>query len=101
MNNRQHQETVRFTGRTRSLRISREDTPPTRTLTASARPVPEQISALRNSHPQSVALSYVDRQLSYGELDRRADRFAGHLAQCGVVSGGTVAICMERSFDWI
>ena len=65
------------------------------------RSIPEQISKVRERCPQSIALSYGDRQLSYGELDDRADRFAGHLAQLGVVSGGTVAVCMERSFDWI
>jgi amino acid adenylation domain-containing protein len=65
------------------------------------RSVPEQISELRDAYPLSIALSYSDRQLSYEELDRKADRFAGHLVQLGIVSGDTVAICMERSFDWI
>jgi amino acid adenylation domain-containing protein len=64
-------------------------------------PVPEQISAHRTTSPHSPALAYCERELSYEELDRRADRFAGHLMQLGVVSGDTVAICMERSFDWI
>ena len=72
-----------------------------RTLTARARPFPEQISEVRCDYPNSVALSHGDRSLSYEDLDRRADRFAGHLAHCGVAAGGTVAICMERSFDWI
>jgi amino acid adenylation domain-containing protein len=71
------------------------------TLTASIQPVAEQISDLRYNSPHSIALSHADRQLSYEELDNRADRFAGYLAQCGVATGGAVAICMERSFDWI
>src|ERR1700689_2023021 len=65
------------------------------------RSIPEQISELRDAYPHSIALSDSDRQLSYEELDRKASRFAGHLAQLGIVSGDTVAICMERSFDWI
>jgi amino acid adenylation domain-containing protein len=65
------------------------------------RSVPEQISELRHAYPHSIALRYGDRQLSYEELDRRVARFAGHLTQLGVASGGTVAICIERSFDWI
>jgi amino acid adenylation domain-containing protein len=65
------------------------------------RSIPEQISELRDAYPHSIALSYGDRQLSYEELDRKADRFAGHLVQLGIASGDTVAICMERSFDWI
>jgi amino acid adenylation domain-containing protein len=60
-----------------------------------------QISEIRHNDPQSIALSYGDRHLSFEEFDNRADRFAGHLAQLGVASGDTVAICMERSFDWI
>jgi amino acid adenylation domain-containing protein len=71
------------------------------TLTANVRPVSELISEIRDNHSHSVALSYGDRQLSYEDLDRRANRFAGYLAQLGVVPGDTVAICMERSFDWI
>ena len=65
------------------------------------RSIPEQISKVRERCPQSIALSYGERQLSYGELDDRADRFAAHLARLGVGSGGCVAVCMERSFDWI
>jgi amino acid adenylation domain-containing protein len=68
---------------------------------SSIRSVPEQISELRNAYPHSIALRQGDRQLSYEELDRRVDRFAGHLMQLGIASGGTVAICIERSFDWI
>jgi amino acid adenylation domain-containing protein len=64
-------------------------------------PVPEQISAHRTTSPHYPALAYCERELSYEELNRGADRFAGHLMQLGVVSGDTVAICMERSFDWI
>jgi amino acid adenylation domain-containing protein len=74
---------------------------PMPTLTANVRSVSEQISELGESCTHSVALSHGDRQLTYYELNRRADRFGGHLAQLGVVVGCTVAICMERSFDWI
>lgn len=68
--------------------------------TADVRSVCEQISEVRNSYPQSIALCCGDQSLSYEALDRKADRFAGFLAQCGIASGA-VAICMERSFDWI
>jgi len=71
------------------------------TLTANVPSVAEQISGLGDKFPDSIALSYGDRQLTYGELDRRAATFAGYLVQCGVAPGGTVAVCMERSFDWI
>jgi amino acid adenylation domain-containing protein len=71
------------------------------TLPGDFRPVTEQISALRDSCPYSIALSGGDQQLSYQELGRRMDHFAGHLTDLGIVSGDTVAICMERSVDWI
>ena len=51
------------------------------TLTANIQPVAEQISDVRDNYPHSIALSYGDRQLSYEELDRRADRFAGYLTR--------------------
>ena len=70
-------------------------------LTLDAPAVPEQISELLDFASHAIAVSYADRQLTYRELDCRADQFAGYLAELGVVSGGTVAICMERSFDWI
>jgi amino acid adenylation domain-containing protein len=51
--------------------------------------------------PFAIALSSGDRQLSYAELNSRADSFAGYLTELGVSPGSTVAVCMERSFDWI
>jgi amino acid adenylation domain-containing protein len=63
--------------------------------------VSQLISQLSVNFPESVALSDGARQLSYAEFDRMADRFAGYLMKLGIVSGDTVAICMERSFDWI
>jgi non-ribosomal peptide synthetase component F len=65
------------------------------------RSVPEQISDLLDLAPHAIALSDGDRQLSYYDLDLRADQFAGYLVELGIGPGGTVAICMERSFDWI
>jgi amino acid adenylation domain-containing protein len=71
------------------------------TLKLESQPDPMQTSEIRDNYPRSIALSEGNRNLSYDQLNRRADRFAGYLAQLGVLSGGTVAICMERSFDWI
>ena len=65
------------------------------------RSVPEQISDLWHLAPHAIALSDGARQLTYCDLDSRADQFAGYLVELGVMPGDTVAICMERSFDWI
>jgi amino acid adenylation domain-containing protein len=70
-------------------------------LTATVRPVPEQISDLKNEYPHTIALSQGNLQLCFEELDSRADRFAGYLTELGIERGGTVAICMERSCEWI
>ncbi len=70
-------------------------------LTASGCSVPEQIAVLGETHPHSIALSFGDLQLSFEDLDRRADQFAGYLTARGVKRGGTAAICMERSIEWI
>ncbi len=71
------------------------------TATTSSRPFLDEIAGLRQSYPDAIALSFGDRRLSYEQLCRRADRFAGYLQRLGLKPGETVALCMERSFDWI
>ncbi|HEX2188119.1 MAG TPA: amino acid adenylation domain-containing protein, partial [Longimicrobiaceae bacterium] len=46
--------------------------------------------------PDAVALSYADGSLTYGELDRRANRLAHHLRGLGVGPDQRVALCLER-----
>jgi amino acid adenylation domain-containing protein len=70
-------------------------------LRSNPSPIPEQISKVAETAPLSVALGHGCRQLSYAELDGKAERMAAYLAERGLVLGGTVAICMERCFDWI
>jgi amino acid adenylation domain-containing protein len=60
-----------------------------------------QIAALGELFPESTALSQHGHCLSFRELNRKSDLFAEYLGQCGVPSGGTVAILLERSFEWI
>jgi len=55
---------------------------------------------LGSAAPGAIALEHDGLELSYEDLDLRADRFAAYLAQLGIVPDNTVAICMERSFDW-
>ena len=54
--------------------------------------------------PESVALEMAGtrsdtEQLSYGELDRRANRLARHLCALGVGSETLVGLCMDRSLE--
>ena len=51
--------------------------------------------------PDATAVVFEDEQLSYAELNRRANRLAHHLRQLGVQPDSRVAICVERGFDMI
>ncbi|WP_428991063.1 amino acid adenylation domain-containing protein [Methylocapsa aurea] len=51
--------------------------------------------------PEAVALVYEGAQLSYGELNERANRLAHHLRTLGVGPDVIVGLCVERSFEMI
>ncbi|MFI6015130.1 amino acid adenylation domain-containing protein [Streptomyces sp. NPDC051243] len=51
--------------------------------------------------PAATALVYGEQRLSYGELDRRADRFAGLLRRRGVRPGAVVGVYLERSTEMV
>jgi|HubBroStandDraft_2_1064218.scaffolds.fasta_scaffold00027_18 amino acid adenylation domain-containing protein len=70
-------------------------------LKLNCRSISGDVAEARERSAHSVALSQGAEKLTYVELDRRADQFSGYLASLGVVAGDTVAICLERSFDWI
>ncbi|HSF41611.1 MAG TPA: amino acid adenylation domain-containing protein, partial [Thermoanaerobaculia bacterium] len=49
------------------------------------------------ARPTAVAVSFEDRELSYGELDERSGRLARRLRAAGVGPEVPVALCLERS----
>src|SRR6202023_3150063 len=51
--------------------------------------------------PDAVALVYEDGELSYGELNDRANRLAHHLLALGVQPDDRVALCVERGFAMV
>ncbi len=51
--------------------------------------------------PNAIALVQGDQQLSYQELDERANQLAWYLQKQGVGSNVLAGICMERSIDMI
>src|SRR5712692_8682608 len=51
--------------------------------------------------PEAVALVYEDQQLTYQELNQRANQLAHFLRRLGVGAESLVGICMERSIEMI
>lgn len=51
--------------------------------------------------PEAVALRYGDEQLSYSELNCRANQLAHYLIESGVGPDDRVAICAERSLEMV
>ncbi|MEG3908709.1 amino acid adenylation domain-containing protein [Microcoleus sp. w2-18bC1] len=51
--------------------------------------------------PDAVALVFKGEQLTYGELNRRANKLAHYLQSLGVGPEVLVGICVERSFEMI
>src|SRR5215213_4758559 len=51
--------------------------------------------------PEAVAVSFADRQLSYRELNRRANQLAHYLCDLGVGPEAGVGVCLERSVDLV
>jgi amino acid adenylation domain-containing protein len=51
--------------------------------------------------PQAVALKFRDRQMTYGELNQRANRVARYLRELGVGPEVLVGTLVERSFEMV
>ncbi|MGO0999603.1 amino acid adenylation domain-containing protein [Lysobacter sp. CA196] len=51
--------------------------------------------------PHAIALSFDGAELSYGELNRRANQIAHRLLELGVRADDRVAICIGRGFDML
>lgn len=51
--------------------------------------------------PNSVAVVFENQQLTYGELNRRANQLANHLLKLGARPDGLVGICVERSLEMV
>ena len=53
------------------------------------------------STPDAIAIAMEESELSYGELNRRANQLAHHLGSLGVAAEVRVAVCAERSPEMV
>ena len=74
-----------------SARLRRDGRPPP------PRPFPALFEAQVARTPDAVALVYGQEQLSYGELNRRANRLAHRLIREGIGPESLVGLSVERS----
>ncbi|MFN0039134.1 MAG: amino acid adenylation domain-containing protein [Burkholderiales bacterium] len=51
--------------------------------------------------PEAIAVVHEDRQLTYAELNARANQLARHLVRHGVGSEVMVGLCVQRSLDMV
>ena len=51
--------------------------------------------------PQEIAVQHLGESITYGELDRQANRLAALLVQHGVTTGDNVALFLQRSIPMI
>ena len=61
----------------------------------------ELFEAQAERSPEAVAVVCEDRQLTYGELNRRANQLGHYLRKRGVGPEVRVGICMNRSVEMV
>jgi amino acid adenylation domain-containing protein len=73
----------------------------TRTACALDASLHELVEEQAGRTPDHVAVTYEEQQLTYAELNLRANQLAHHLRGVGVRAGMLVGICLERSVEMV
>ena len=63
--------------------------------------LPQLFAAQAAATPDAVAVVFGDEQLSYGELEGRANQLAHQLRALGVGAESVVGVCLERSLELV
>ncbi len=63
--------------------------------------VPDLVAARARKDPDALALMQESHPLTYGWLDRQANRVAAHLGTLGVGRDVVVGLCLPRSFEMV
>jgi amino acid adenylation domain-containing protein len=63
--------------------------------------LPDMVSAVARRGPAEVAVTFGDRDVTYAELERRADAVAGRLRELGVCQDRVVVVLLDRSEDLV
>ncbi|WP_232832495.1 non-ribosomal peptide synthetase [Photorhabdus sp. CRCIA-P01] len=61
----------------------------------------ERIEAFAEQTPDAIALIFGDQQLTYAQLNARANQLAHQLRAQGVSTGGRVAVLLQRGIDMV
>ena len=61
----------------------------------------EMVAATARRSPHAIAISFADDELTYAELDRRADALAHRLQRLGVGPDSIVPVVLDRSADLV
>ncbi|HJU37973.1 MAG TPA: amino acid adenylation domain-containing protein, partial [Tahibacter sp.] len=70
-------------------------------ITTDNEPIHRRFEQQAAARPDAIALTCGDATLTYGELNRRANRLAHRLIALGVQPDDRVAICVERGFGML
>jgi amino acid adenylation domain-containing protein len=104
MNSQPRFQSLRTEVLSRTGQVPRElprELPATRSVCSRRLCVPQLLAAVADTSPESVALSLGGLRMTYGQLNAQADRLAANLRSLGVGPEVPVAVCLERSFEYV